>query len=234
MLEAMFHVSAPTLIYKHWMNAILHYVFSQDVVDPEAFRDYLYSLACAFMLDRYLCPKNVRINFEDIIYNNSGIAHNNTILWEMIDNGCDVENFVFNFYDYIIWKNDNKGKFSRFEFTYRTSVEHFYPQTPMAGNLELKDEDGLNDFGNLCLISRGMNSKFSNNMPMAKYKNFGNEVLAQDLSIKLIEMMDIVRIKGDWGKDEISDFETQARDSLLTSIQKGSIKAIEILSSNSA
>ena len=78
----------------------------------------------------------------------------------------------------------------------------------MVGYQELTDETGLNDFGNLCLISRGMNSKFSNNMPVAKYKNFGNEAIAQELSIKLNEMMDVVREKGDWGEEEIAEFET--------------------------
>ena len=228
MLEAMFHVSAPTQIYKHWMNAILYYVYNRDWIDSNEFRDYLYMLACTYMLDRYLCDKDNRINFEEIIYNNDGAATNDTIIWDMIDNGCDVENFVFNFYDYVTWKNDTR-KYNKFDFTYRTSVEHFYPQTPMTGYPELNDETGLNDFGNLCLISRGMNSKFSNNMPVAKYKNFGNEALAQELSIKLNEMMDVVRIKGDWGPDEIADFEKQARKRLLAAIELGCGHKIETL-----
>ena len=222
MLEAMFHVSAPTQIYKHWMNAILYYVYKCDngIVDPKEFREYLYSLACSYMLDRYLCSKDVRISFEEIIYRNSGIASNHIINWRLIDNGCDVENFVFNFYDYITWKN-NVSKYNKFDFTYRTSVEHFYPQTPMPGYPELTDETGLNDFGNLCLISRGMNSKFSNNMPVAKFKNFGNEAITQELSIKLNEMMDIVREKGEWGKKEIEEFEAMARNKILRALEKG-------------
>ena len=220
MLEAMFHVSAPTQIYKHWMNAILYYVYNQDLIDPNEFREYLYTLACSYMLDRYLCEKEERVTFEDIIYTNDGHATNNTITWAMIDNGCDVENFVFNFYDYVTWKSNTK-KYNKFDFTYRTSVEHFYPQTPMVGYQELTDETGLNDFGNLCLISRGMNSKFSNNMPVAKYKNFGNEAIAQELSIKLNEMMDVVREKGDWGEEEIAEFETFAREKILQAVMVG-------------
>ena len=228
MLEAMFHVSAPTQIYKHWMNAILYYVYNHDWVEPNEFRDYLYTLACTYMLDRYLCDKDNRINFEDIIYANGGVASNVTIDWAMIDNGCDVENFVFNFYDYITWKKETR-RYSKFDFTYRTSVEHFYPQTPMTGYPELNDETGLNDFGNLCLISRGMNSKFSNNMPVAKFKNFGNEAIAQELSIKLNEMMDVVKVKGDWGTDEIAEFEKQARARLLDAIKLGCGHEVRIL-----
>ena len=219
MLEAMFHVSAPTQIYKHWLNATLYYVYNQESVEPQKFRDYLYCLACAYMIDRYLCPKGERIDFEDIIYKHSGQPCNNQIDWQMIDNGCDVENFVFNFYDYITWKSD-PARYNKFDFTYRTSVEHFYPRTPMAGYPELTDETGLNDFGNLCLISRGMNSKFSNNMPVAKYKNFGNEAIAQELSIKLNEMMTVTQIEGEWGTTQIKDFEKRARERILAALQR--------------
>lgn len=229
MLEAMFHVSAPTQIYKHWMNAILYYVYNQkEGVYQDQFRDYLYSLACAYMLDRYLCSKENHVDFEDIIYKNNAIASRSAINWCMIDNGCSVENFVFNFYDYVTWKN-NTRKYSKFDFTYRTSVEHFYPQTPMPGYKVLTDETGLNDFGNLCLISRGMNSKFSNNMPVAKYKNFGNEAMAQELSLKLNEMMDVVQEKGDWGTAEIKDFEVKAKERILSAIETGTGKEISTI-----
>ena len=220
MLEAMFHVSAPTQIYKHWMNAVLYYVYNQEVVVDGEFRDYLFKLACAYMLDRYLCGDTERVDFEDIIYKNHGSATNSLIRWVMVDNGCNVENFVFNFYDYVTWKMDTR-KYSQFEFTYRTSVEHFYPQTPPAGNPKLSNEDGLNAFGNLCLISRGMNSKFSNNMPLAKVKNFGNEAVAQELSLKLNEMMDVVRDKGDWGKIEITEFEALAKERIINALKEG-------------
>ena len=229
MLEAMFHVSAPTQIYKHWLNAILYYIYeSEKWPSAEEMRDKLYTLACTYMLDRYLCDE--KIDFEDIIYKNDFKASNNIISWNLLDNGCDVENFVFNFYDYITWK-ENPSKFSKFEFTYRTSVEHFYPQTPMPGYDNLKGK-GLDDFGNLCLISRGMNSKFSNNMPKAKLENFGLvEEVKNGLSLKLLEMMDIVKEKGDWGKAQIEEFETDARNRILDALQKNNpkmaIKTIE-------
>lgn len=222
MLEAMFHVSAPTQIYKHWVNAILNYCYGKDSIDPSAFREYLYRLACAYMLDRYLCPKEAKVEFEDIIYINNGLAYGHVIDWCKIDSGCDVENFVFNFYDYLVWKQAPE-KYSKFDFSYRTSVEHFYPQTPMDGYDKLTQETGLNDFGNLCLISRGMNSKFSNNMPVAKLNNFGNEALRLELSIKLIEMMDVVRERGKWGQEEILDFEAKSRKTILDGLALGGI-----------
>lgn len=89
-----------------------------------------------------------------------------TVQWEKLNEGTLVPHFVFNYYDFIQW---NKGKYSKFNFTYRSSVEHFYPQHPVDNNPQLKNVD---KFGNLCLISSSINSKFSNNMPKAKKENF--------------------------------------------------------------
>lgn len=218
MLEAMFHVSAPTQIYKHWLNAILYYIKNEKSIEPKVMRNKLYTLACTYMLDRYLCED--KINFESFIYKKDFHATNGTIHWEMIDKGCDVENFVFNFYDYLTWKLD-KRKYAKFEFTYRTSVEHFYPQHAMDGYPQLDKNSSLHNFGNLCLISRGMNSKFSNNMPKAKFENFSRGEGVSDLSLKLNEMMDIVRQTGQWSTLEINDFESKARERLRNGIKEG-------------
>ena len=219
MLEAMFHISAPTQIYKHWLNAILYYVYDEESIEPRVMRDKLYMLACTYMLDRYLCDE--KTDFEIFIYQKKFEATNNIIHWDMIDKGCDVENFIFNFYDYLTWKLDTR-KYQKFEFTYRTSVEHFYPQHAMDGYSQLDESSGLHDFGNLCLISRGMNSKFSNNMPTAKFDNFGSGEGVNDLSLKLNEMMGVVRQTGQWSTQEINDFEYKARLRLLNGIKEGS------------
>lgn len=226
MLEAMFHVSAPTQIYKHWLNALLYYIHKcihkQEDFDSSCLRERLYHLACSYMLDIYIGKE--KSDFEDIIYRSDSddfLPYHNTdnIDWSQIDCGCNVHNFVFNFYDFITWK-ENPSKYSKFEFSYRTSVEHFYPQNPMPGYDNLKDK-GLDSFGNLCLISRGVNSKFSNNMPKAKLDNFGLiEEVRNGLSLKLLEMMDIVKNKGDWGETEIKEFDESAKKRILEALQQ--------------
>ena len=211
MLEAMFHVSAPTQIYKYWLNAVLFIIRSDEHISADELRFKLYSLAKCYMLDEYLCEKEDRQEFFDIIYKNGFLPQNMRINWNNINRGCAVGNFVFNFYDYILWHSGlpKQSATTAFEFTYRTSVEHFYPQQPMTGYDNLKDK-GLDDFGNLCLISRGMNSKFSNNMPLAKVADYGNEsdVL---LSLKLQHMMTITRQHNSWGTNEINEYEEFAK-----------------------
>lgn len=210
LLEAMFHVSAPTQIYKHWLNALLYALNRDEPVTASFLRKQLYNLACRFMLDIYLAKE--KTTFEDIVYHQEGKpAHDlNNIDWGRIDQGCSVHNFIFNFYDFITWQNAPQ-KYPKFDFSYRTSVEHFYPQKTMKGYPVLND-DVLHSFGNLCLISSSMNSKFSNNMPKAKLANFGlDEEVRNGLSLKLLEMMDVVKVKGDWSENEIKVFNEEAK-----------------------
>lgn len=222
MIEAMFHVSAPTQIYKHWLNAVLTFV-NQTVdetgnMPSQALRAYLWNLAKAYMLDQYLVKDT--IDFEQIIYDNNAIAVH-TIEecdWNLLNEGCDVPNFVFNFYDYLLWlEHESKADF---EFTYRTSVEHFYPQHPEHGHriLELQY---LNSFGNLCLISRGMNSRFGNNMPGAKLANYGTRDDVRSLSLKLQQMLiDVARNPSNcWEESEIEFAERDAKERILRALQ---------------
>ena len=218
LLEAMFHVSAPTQIYKHWLNAVLYHVHTTN---PQAasLRNRLYDLARCYMLDVYLAKDGKKHSFEEIVYREGGMPQNNIddIDWGAINQGCNVQNFIFNFYDFILWKKE-LGQHDKFDFTYRTSVEHFYPQKPMPGYESLPPEY-LNSFGNLCLISSGMNSKFSNNMPKAKYDNFGSsEEMRSALSLKLQEM--VVSVKdGEWEIEQIKAHYEKAREKIKNALQ---------------
>ena len=241
LLEAMFHVSAPTQIYKHWLNAVLYHVHTTNPIKIKAdsLRDWLYDLARCYMLDVYLAKDGKKHSFEEIVYRKEGMPQNHIddIDWGAINQGCNVQNFIFNFYDFILWREkleqhlqrkksgqhetleqDEKSRqHEKFDFTYRTSVEHFYPQKPMPGYKPLPTEY-LNSFGNLCLISSSMNSKFSNNMPKAKYDNFGSsEEMRSALSLKLQEMMERVK-EGEWEKDQIKAHYEEARERIKNAL----------------
>lgn len=217
LLEAMFHVSAPTQIYKHWLNAVLYHVHTTNP-QADSLRNRLYDLARCYMLDVYLAKDGKKHSFEEIVYRKEGMPQNHIddIDWGAINQGCNVQNFIFNFYDFILWKK-KLGQHEKFDFTYRTSVEHFYPQKPMPGYEPLPTEY-LNSFGNLCLISSSMNSKFSNNMPKAKYDNFGSsEEMRSALSLKLQEMMVSVN-DGEWEKDQIKAHYEEAREKITNAL----------------
>jgi len=191
-LLSMFHVSAPTLVYKHWLNANLKYLLdSKDSINGNSYINYLEKLAKVYMKDRYL-NDNIR-SYHEIIYSDKLYSQNLNLNYKNLNNGTNVENFIFNYLDYLLWKkNDN---YKSFKFTFKTSVEHYYPQHPME-NIDPLDDNILNCFGNLCLISNSENSRLSNFTPQAKkdfYTKQQNNSLKQNIMMHYKE----------WTKKEI-------------------------------
>lgn len=100
--------------------------------------------------------------------------------------GTETPHIVFNYLDYLLWKEDKK-KYEDFVFEFRNSVEHWYPQNPSEGTF--KQWDNVDRFGNLCIIQRNVNAKFSNMSPEAKKSTF--EKMINKGSIKLRIMRDL-------------------------------------------
>ena len=97
--------------------------------------------------------------------------------------GVTTPHIVFNFLDYLLWKN-NKNAYGDFEFEFRNSVEHWYPQNPSDGSFD--SWENRDTFGNLCIISRSVNSKFSNLSPESKMKSYGNMVKKGSLKLRIM------------------------------------------------
>ena len=196
MLLSMFHVSNPSRIYKNWLYAVLRWLFkNKDNITPGNYVDFLEDLCDKFYFGNNCQGKDItEIILEKLEFElNSGDKKD----W---DDGVNVPNFVFNRLDYQLWKffheqerkqeqeqeqrveilseNDKwltiKNKeaiWKKFRFTFRSSVEHHYPQHPSVGD-EL--ESGLNDFGNLYLLSQSKNSSLGNSSPEEKKKHYTN------------------------------------------------------------
>lgn len=164
-LLSMFHVSNPSQTYKHWLTGVLNFLFSCDKIDDLNYISHLETMAKYFF--KRLISTN-EIDYEDFIFSNEELDIGE-VDYEKLDNGTNVENFIFNYLDYLLWKKDTK-KYPEFNFTFRSSVEHFYPQNPLDGNK--LEEKYLNSFGNLCLISSSKNSKLSNLLPGGKKDHY--------------------------------------------------------------
>jgi len=193
MLLSMFHVSTPTLVYKHWLNASLYYLFYQTEIKSTAYIKFLQNLAQSYLFDRYTA-NGEPIDYFDIIYKNNALSINKLTKnynFDDLDTGTAVENFIFNYLDYILWKENKEN----FEFTFRSSVEHYYPQNPISKEHKI-DKSIYDLFGNLCLISSSKNSRLSNYMPSAK-KDHYYKVGAD--SLKQQEMMKEIN----WAEEEI-------------------------------
>lgn len=173
MLLSAFHVSTPTLVYKHWLNAALHYLFHAEQVEAQAYLQQMESVAKAFVFDRFLAPE-AGLEYFAMIYGNKGVCQTRRedvtadTLKPRLSFGNIENNLVFNFLDYLLWLEHGASEpVKSYEFIFRSSVEHYYPQKPLQG-IEPLDEDDLHSFGNLCLISHEKNSRLSNFTPEQK------------------------------------------------------------------
>ena len=107
--------------------------------------------------------------------------------------GVNTPHVVLNYLDYLLWRRD-RDRYRDFTFEFRTSVEHWYPQNPSDDTFVRWDE--VDRLGNLCLVQRNVNSKFSNLNPIAKEATF-KEMIAGG-SLKLREMARLTAGVDDW------------------------------------
>lgn len=121
-------------------------------------------------------------HFTDIINN---IARNP--VKDFLENkdyslGINTPHIVFNYLDFLLWRKDRNVDF---EFEFRNSVEHWYPRNPSEGTFD-RWEDNVDRFGNLCLIQRNINSRFSNMSPEAKKSTFKEMIKKGSLKLRIM------------------------------------------------
>lgn len=192
MLLAMFHVSFPQTAYKHWLSGVLRFLHATGpgLVAKDYIR-YLEQLSDAFYYDRF---GPTPLNYHTIIFENESVPVNHTANEEVLHRGTHVPNFIFNRLDYLIWKSSQVdlikhyqiAHIEQFEFTFRSSVEHFYPQNPKGEISNPLDWKVINSFGNLCLISASKNSELSNYSPLAKAEHYNKSSAIESLKQRLM------------------------------------------------
>ncbi len=208
---------------------------STQTINDEAYLNHLKSIANAFLFQRNLSSKGA--DYLDIIFENNtksnklkaGIFIERNNSWRL----CKVyksknifsiistkltfnnitNNFVFNFLDYLLWEENEKkekkdSKIANFEFTFRSSIDHHYPQNPIGGvNIP---EKALHSFGNLCLISSSKNSSLGNRLPNERKKIYKDKPID---SIKQYTMMQEI----EWNDGAIKAHATKMIKLLLLS-----------------
>ena len=199
MLLSMFEVSFPNYSYKSWLFDVLKYLTEQPRSIDLWCDIYCNNSSCFSQwynveADDYIKFLEESANKKrDTYIKNTDNVELDYDKFNTFDIGTAVPNFIFNLLDYKLWK---KEKDKDFEFTYRDSVEHFYPQNPIGG----KPVENVDSFGNLCLITSEMNSRLNNLLPSAK-RDIWNASKSQP-SIKLSKMMEMMETK-EWDENAI-------------------------------
>ena len=195
MLLSMFHVSNPSRIYKNWLYAVLRWLFNnKDNITHGNYVDFLKDLCDKFYFGNNCQGKDI----TEIILGEEKINfYSNNKKW---NDGVLVPNFVFNRLDYQLWTKYKKT-YPQFRFTFRSSVEHHYPQHPSEEHgLERLEKETLDNFGNLYLLSQSKNSRLSKLTPEAKstyYQDKNYDSLKQAL------MMEKTKELNNWKNEEI-------------------------------
>lgn len=217
MLLSAFHVSAPTQGYKYWLNGALNILYEyKEQIIAEDYLAKLEKMARNFVYGRFL-GQSEKNEYHDIIYDSefsyTPLEENNKQeLSKHLKYGAIQNNFIFNYLDYLLWvtNKDPDSVYKNFEFTFRSSVEHFYPQHPMNDDKVLTDEAGLHSFGNLCLISHSKNSRLSNYPPSAKKEHFQPAINEGKIdSLKIYEMINLLNNEDSWGEKQIKKHELE-------------------------
>ena len=158
MIQSALRVSYTSPKVMHWITELILWLFNNDDDQNPKLTDAAVSIAAQATQENFLNGGNYKL-------------------------GVQTPHIVFNFLDYLLWKNDKK-KYEDFEFEFRNSVEHWYPQNPSNGSFD--SWNNKDTFGNLCIISRSVNSKFSNLSPESKIKSYEKMVKKGSLKLRIM------------------------------------------------
>ena len=193
MIQSALRVSYTSPKVMHWITELLVWLFDNETERPKL-ADKAERIAAEAVAEGFFEKSLEEMGVYDLQeYKSEDYAF-----------GVRTPHIVFNYLDYLLWK-ENKEKYEDFVFEFRNSVEHWYPQHPSEDTIE--SWDGRDVFGNLCIISRSVNSKFTNLSPESKMKSY--KKMVQKGSLKLRIMGDIIEgcSSKDWKQSECAKHE---------------------------
>lgn len=214
MIQSALRVSYTSPKVMHWITELLVWLFDDESELPEL-ADRAERIAAEAVAEGFFEKALEEMGAYDLQeYKSEDYAF-----------GVRTPHIVFNYLDYLLWKDD-KERYEDFVFEFRNSVEHWYPQHPSDGSIELWDERDV--FGNLCIISRSVNSKFSNLSPASKMDTYRGMVQKGSLKLrKMGEIIDDLRKKERpgvaaklWRQSECAKHEEKMISLLCEALQK--------------
>ena len=149
------------------------------------------------LLERYCCKKVVDSEYQS-------------------RTGFGIDRIVFTYLDYILCR-DNPTEFKDFQFQFRTSIEHFFPQNPINGENAV-DKKNRDSFGNLALITVSANSKFSNMFPIHKVEQYKDVIVQSPKLMRMKKMLDDNNRV--WNDDMVAKHNTEMLTLLKNEIEK--------------
>lgn len=122
--------------------------------------------------------------------------------------GTAFPHYWFYKLEYILWEKLSAFRDERwknFKMTAKNSVEHISPQTQKDTDTNTVSEDMLNNFGNLSLVSRSINSEYSNLPFNEKRQRFVNNNRVKLDSLK----MDLIYSNDNWSDNKAAEHQKE-------------------------
>lgn len=186
----------------YWLTPYLNYLVKHNGQNGY---DYLKRL------DNYLLcsseQESLTVRTRKFIEDENYISSLDTsILKESL--GTAFPHYWFYKLEYILWEKYSSTKDDRwknFKMTAKNSVEHISPQTQKDTDTNTVSENMLNNFGNLSLVSRSINSEYSNLPFNEKRQRFVNNNRVKLDSLK----MDLIYSNDDWSDAKAMEHQSE-------------------------
>ena len=162
LLQSMLYHSQQ-LTTQHWLTPLLMYLLDHRGEAPFSYLKYLDNqLFCTNDSDILIVRTR---KYLENLKSNTFIQSDNFVSELSEGKGVNFPHYWFYKLEYILWLQlkDTKGSaWKAFRITARNSVEHISPQTPVQHDSNRVTNEMLDCFGNLALVSRSLNSEYSN------------------------------------------------------------------------
>ena len=242
MIELLFNFSAPQYFAQDWIIVLLNWLNSKNIEFEENKIKFADDQVIIYLenFDREMAK--IRLSDTKIIsFINQKIMKQEQTkeisraaeLGNILNQGTSTPHYWFYKLDYLLWKDfdwknnlenkfEEKGQFKylnikkTFKLSRLNSIEHIFPQSKKE-NFGNSEDCGIDNFGNLALISNHMNSKLIDQ----SYENKRADIQKQlsNGTIDSLKMLLVYSKHKEWNSDNCQQHQKEMIDFLKKSLQ---------------
>ena len=204
MLQSMLYHSQQ-LTTHYWVTPLLSYLLEHGGERAHSYLKYLDNYLLCSTSEEPLIQRTRRF-IEEPWYADFELRDMAACLSE--EEGTGFSHYWFYKLEYILWEKYQSKKgpaWQAFRMTAKNSVEHVSPQKADECDSNTVSKQVLDTFGNLALVSRGVNSEYGNKPYVEKRARFGERNARRVDALKL----SLIYENPNWNDDRANDHRAQ-------------------------
>lgn len=201
---------------QYWLTAFLGFLVGNNIDDKDIALSNLEDIDNKMSLALFesdLSQKEASFNY--LVNSQTEISSTSSFTDYLKQfNGTGFEHYWFQKLEYVLWKNEpnrDNFKFKKYRISSKNSVEHVHPQHEEYS--KTLEENLLNAFGNLVLLSPGENSSYSNQTVAKKQADFLDKPVYDSLKLKHIFEL---KQHDEWNENKIKQHQKAMIDLLVS------------------